>query len=109
MLRRGSSARALSEVELILKDAKAAEADEARVSKIELLLRLRDVAGARHALEAMPAPSSEHRARIDRAKAYVALDGGGEPKEALEAAEAAATADPKSNEALLLLCRALVM
>jgi tetratricopeptide (TPR) repeat protein len=98
--------RALEQASLILKEDKTAE--DARVSKLMLLIRMNDVPEARRTLQSLSAPAPENKARVDLARAHRALEIGGDRKDALESAEAAATEDPRSNEALLLLSRALL-
>lgn len=98
--------RALEQAEQLLREEPGD--DEATVTRIELLITLHDLSGARRALEAAPTPAGETQARFFRAKAYLLLEGHGDARAALEAAERAATADPRSSEGRAILCRALL-
>lgn len=97
--------RALEELELVLADDPADRA--ALVAKVDVAMRLNDFAAARRAIEAAGAVEGKDRATIGKARAKLAIDNGNYAA-AVEAAQDAAAANPKSNEALVLLCRALL-
>ncbi|MFO0729077.1 MAG: hypothetical protein U1E65_35180 [Myxococcota bacterium] len=99
--------RALARAEKLLADDPKAE--DAQVAKIVLLVRLRDYARAEKALEALgPVHDAELESDLMRAKAELMLSQKRDPAEALEAAEAAARANPKSDEAIATLVLALL-
>lgn len=100
--------RARSELELVLRDPALAaeEAEEARLDRIDVLLTLGDLQAARAEERVLSSTRPELRARRALLSARLALEGGGAAPEALELAESAASLDPRSNQALALLCRA---
>lgn len=101
-----SPRRALELVSATLKDDPGAV--PARVRRAELLLRLGDVAGARRESQAIDPEEKADRARLFRVRAQLVLESGGDPTEALQAAESAAALEPHSDDGLLVLARALL-
>jgi tetratricopeptide (TPR) repeat protein len=98
--------RALDEADRVLKLEPADEA--AAIERLEIHIALSHAAEARRLVAAIGPVSDANRARFDRARASVALEKDGDKKEALDAAQSAATHDPKSDAGLLLLSRALL-
>ncbi|MCK6544413.1 tetratricopeptide repeat protein [Myxococcota bacterium] len=102
--------RALDVVEGLLRAGKRDGVDLAEVAlkKAELQLVLGDVDGARRTASGLDGLDAAARARAERLRAKLQLEKGGDPRLALEAAESAASLEPRSNVALGLLARALL-
>ena len=99
--------RALGRAEKIL--AEDPRAEDAQVAKVVLLVRLKDYARAEKALEALGGvQGADLESDLERARAELLLAQKRDPASALDAAEAAARADPKSDEAVAVLVRALL-
>jgi len=99
--------RSLTRIDRIL--AEDPKAEDAQVAKVVLLVRLGEIARAERALEALgPVDAPELRSELDRARAELLLAKNADPEQALEAAESAARSDPKSDEAIGILVRALL-
>jgi tetratricopeptide (TPR) repeat protein len=97
--------RALERVERVLREEPAAE--DARVARLVLLVRAQQVERAKkELLETPPIEDPELAAELDQLKAELTLDR--DPAAALEAAEAAVRARPRSDEAVAMMVRALV-
>lgn len=99
--------RSLARVERILADD--ARAEDALVAKVVLLVRLGEYDRAERALEALGSVEADDlSAQLERARAELSLAKKRDPALALEAAEAAARADPKNDETIAILVRALL-
>lgn len=98
--------RTLDRVKRVLADEPGAE--DALVAQVVLLHRLGKSSRASAALEKLPPVDDKYLAwEVERIRAELAL-ASGDPSLAVSAAEAAIRADPKSNESLALLIRALL-
>ncbi len=99
--------RALSRVERVLAEEPSAE--DAKVARFVLLVRLGEKARAEKLLDALGAVTDRGlEVDLERARAELLLGSGRDVDAALEAAEAAVRADPKSDEAVAVLVRALL-
>lgn len=99
--------RSLARIDRIL--AEDPRAEDAQVAKLVLLVRLGEYERAERVLEAMgPVEAAELTGELERARAELSLAKKRDPLLALEAAEAAARADPKSDATIAVLIRALL-
>lgn len=99
--------RALERVERLLREDR--DAADAQVARGVLLARLGEHARADQALEAVAGIDvPELQSERDRARAEILLAAGKDPGAALELAEAAVRADPKSDAAVGVMIRALI-
>jgi tetratricopeptide (TPR) repeat protein len=100
--------RALERVENVL--GEEPDAQDAKVAKVVLLVRLNELDRAEKAHDGIAGlESKELRGELARARTVIALHRGKDPLTALDLAESAVRTDPKSDEAVALLVRALLL
>ncbi len=99
--------RTLARIDRIL--AEDPKAEDALVAKVVLLVRLGELDRAERALESLgTVEAKELEGELERARAELSLAKKRDPLLALEAAEAAARADPKNDPTIAVLIRALL-